>query len=61
MDAAAFRHWARLMHRQSDTLYGDAIIGATAHVHGLTVGTRNVADFKPCGFGLLNPFFKAGA
>src|SRR5690606_20873694 len=29
MDAAAFRKWAKLMHRQSDTLYEDAIIAAS--------------------------------
>ncbi|HAY11089.1 MAG TPA: VapC toxin family PIN domain ribonuclease, partial [Thauera sp.] len=46
MDAAAFREWARLMHRQSDTLYEDAMITATARTQGLTVVTRNVADFQ---------------
>ena len=56
MDAVAFRAWARLMHRTSDTLYEDAIIAATAKVHKLTVVTRNVKDFKPFGVNLLNPF-----
>ena len=56
MDAGAFRYWARLMHRQSDTLYEDAMIAATARLHGLTVVTRNVADFKALGVALFNPF-----
>ena len=55
MDAAAFRVWARLMHRASDTLYEDAMIAATAQVHKLTVITRNAADFKQFGVKVLNP------
>jgi predicted nucleic acid-binding protein len=56
MDAATFRLWAQFMHRRSDTVYEDAMIAATARRHGLTVVTRNVADFKPFGVPLLNPF-----
>ncbi len=56
MDAAAFRTWAQLMHRKSDTLYEDAMIAAMAKVHGLTVVTRNTADFKTFGVPLFNPF-----
>jgi predicted nucleic acid-binding protein len=56
MDAAVFRAWARLMHRKSDTLYEDAMIAATAKVHGLTVATRNVADFKALEIEVFNPF-----
>lgn len=56
MDSAAFRAWARLMHRRSDTLYEDAMIAATAAVHNLTVVTRNVADFELFGVRVLNPF-----
>lgn len=56
MDAATFRAWARLMHKQSDTLYEDAMIAATASVHGLTVATRNVADFHALGLTVFNPF-----
>ena len=59
MDAAAFREWARLMHRASDTLYEDAMIAATARAHQLTVVTRNVADFKSFGVPVLNPFLTA--
>lgn len=56
MDAATFRVWARLMHRRSDTVYEDAMIAATARVHGLTVATRSGADFKAFAVPLLNPF-----
>ena len=34
----------------------DALIAATALVHGLTVVTRNIDDFKRTGVGLLNPW-----
>jgi predicted nucleic acid-binding protein len=34
----------------------DALIAATALVHGMTVVTRNVAHFKPTGVALLNPW-----
>lgn len=56
MDGPAFRCWAKLMHRKSDTLYEDAMIAAIAKVHGLTVVTRNVADFSPFGINVFNPF-----
>ena len=39
----------------------DALIAATALVHGLTVVTRNTADFEPTGVALLNPWLAAGA
>ncbi|MDU9037376.1 type II toxin-antitoxin system VapC family toxin [Pseudomonas corrugata] len=34
----------------------DALIAATALIHGLTVVTRNVADFEASGVTLLNPW-----
>lgn len=34
----------------------DSLIAATARIHGLTVATRNVADFATCGVKLLNPW-----
>lgn len=34
----------------------DALIAATALVHGMTVVTRNVADFQPTGVAILNPW-----
>jgi hypothetical protein len=60
MDAADLRVWARLMHRRSDTLIEDAMIAATASLHGLTVVTRNVADFKPFGLPVFDPFKATG-
>jgi len=34
----------------------DSMIAATALVHGLTVATRNSADFKKAGVSVVNPF-----
>jgi toxin FitB len=56
MDAATFRIWAKLMHRRSDDLFEDAMIAATARVHGLQVVTRNVKDFQNFGVEVFNPF-----
>ena len=56
VDAVAFKEWARLMHRQSDTLIQDALIAAVAIVNRLTVVTRNVRDFQHLGVSVLNPF-----
>ena len=56
LDGPAFRRWAQLMHRQSDTLYEDGMIAAIAKVHQLTVVTRNVGDFSHFEVPLLNPF-----
>jgi len=56
MDSATFRLWAKLMHKQSNTVYEDAMIAACARVHGLTVVTRNVRDFERFDVSLFNPF-----
>jgi predicted nucleic acid-binding protein len=34
----------------------DALIAATALVHGMTVVTRNVNDFQPMGVAVVNPW-----
>lgn len=34
----------------------DALIAATAMVHGMAVATRNVADFEPTGVALIDPW-----
>jgi len=60
MDAPCFREWARLMNGKSDTLVEDAMIAATARVHGLTVATCNERDFTELGVALLNPFVANG-
>jgi predicted nucleic acid-binding protein len=55
MDAACFREYARLMHDRSDTLSEDAMMAATARVHGLTVSTLNERDFAHFDVAVLNP------
>ncbi len=35
----------------------DSLIAATAHVHELTVVTRNLKDFQGCHVPLLNPWY----
>ena len=60
MDAAAFREWARIKHRTSETLIEDAMIAATARVHRLTVATRNTRDFSGFSIDLFDPFAFGG-
>lgn len=56
LDAVVMREWARMMHRQSNTLSEDAMLAATARVHGLQMITRNTADFEVLGVHCFNPF-----
>jgi len=56
MDSACFREYARLMHGRSEALAEDAMIAATARVHGLTVASRNERDFAHFDVAVLNPF-----
>ncbi len=58
MDATTFRLWAKLMHRQSNTVIEDAMIAATAIVNKLTIVTGNIRDFERFQVQLLNPFEK---
>lgn len=55
VDTAVAQRCARL-HVPDPRTERDALIAATAMVHGLTVVTRNVADFEPTGVATLNPW-----
>jgi hypothetical protein len=56
MNGEMFREWAKLMQRRSRVDIEDAMIAATARVRGLTIATRNTADFQSFGVALFNPF-----
>ena len=56
LDTPVMREWARIMHRQSDTLSDDALLAATARVHSLLMVTRNTSDFVALGVDCFNPF-----
>jgi toxin FitB len=47
--------WGRLTAR-TPLAVTDSLIAATALTHGLTVATRNMADFIPSGVPVVNPF-----
>ncbi len=56
MSDREFRAWAKLVNRGSLTLFVDAMIAATALVHGLTIATRNTRDFKDFDVRVVDPF-----
>lgn len=56
MDHICFREWSRLTFRRPTALRQDAMIAATARVHGLTVATRDEKDFRHLGVEIVNPF-----
>jgi predicted nucleic acid-binding protein len=45
-----------LLHVPNPRSDRDALIAATALVHGMTVVTRNVSDFQATGVGVVNPW-----
>jgi hypothetical protein len=55
IDAAVALRCAGL-HVPDERSERDAFIAATALTHGMTVVTRNVADFRSTGVALLNPW-----
>lgn len=55
IDTAVAQRCARL-HVPDKRSERDALIAATALVHGMTVATRNVADFAPTGVAIIDPW-----
>jgi toxin FitB len=55
LDSSVAQRCARL-HVPDPRPERDAYIAATALVHGMTIVTRNVADFAPCGVSVINPW-----
>lgn len=55
VDTAVAQRCARL-HVPDKRGERDALIAATALVHGMTVVTRNVSDFRPTGVSIINPW-----
>jgi hypothetical protein len=59
-DADTASAWAGLLARMKKKGLAmpikDSLIAATAQVHGLTVATRNTADYRNAGIPQVNPF-----
>ena len=60
IDASTAAAWAKLLanlKRKGRAMpIKDSLIAATAKQHGLTVASRNTADFRHAGIPLVNPF-----
>jgi len=59
-DAATASMWAQLLAQLrgngKSMPVKDSMISASAFTHKLTVVTRNIRDFEPCGVNVLDPF-----
>lgn len=60
IDAAVAESWGRILAIRSVPVV-DALLAATASVHGLVLVTRNAADVAGLGVRVLNPFESSGA
>ena len=60
VDAAVMERWAQLQATTEKAGHRlpimDTLLAATALVHSLTLATRNLADLKPTGVALLDPW-----
>ena len=59
VDTAVARRCAHL-HIPDRRSERDALIAATALIHGMAVVTRNLTDFKPLGVEIINPWTAQG-
>jgi len=60
IDAAVAESWGRISAIRSVPVV-DALLAATASVHGLVLVTRNATDVAGLGVRVLNPFESSGA